>query len=235
MELSGQQLLPAPRDRVWSALMDPETLRAAIPGCEYVTAEGDGLYRIRLLASVGAVQARFQGRMQQQDLQPPHRCTLSFEGDGGLAGFARGSAEVELLESEDARDATRLHYRAQAQVGGRVAQIGSRLVDATAARMSAQFFERLGRVIATPAVATTAPAGTPAIAALGAEPIAARDVTGATRDVAGAATDPASTHAATPPVGVSLTHGIVTVQLPAWAFAFAIAALVALIGWLAAH
>jgi len=222
MELSGQQLLPAPRDRVWSALLDPETLRAAIPGCEYVTAEGDGVYRIGMLATVGAVQARFQGRMQQQDVQPPHRCTLSFEGDGGLAGFAKGSAEVELLESEEARDVTRLQYRAQAQIGGRVAQIGSRLVDATAARMSAQFFERLGRAIATPAPATTAPAGAPARAAL------AVDAT----DTEASGAEPKG---ATPPVAVSLTRGVVTVQLPAWAFAFAIVALVALIGWLAAH
>ena len=228
MELSGQQLLPAPRDRVWSALMDPEMLRAAIPGCEYVTAEGDGVYRIGMLATVGAVQARFQGRMQQQDLQPPHRCTLSFEGDGGLAGFAKGSAEVELLESDDARDATRLHYRAQAQIGGRVAQIGARLVDATAARMSAQFFERLGRAIATPAGATAAPADARAPAALA-------EKTSFDRDGAGAPSEAVSNRAATPPAGVSLTRGIVTIQLPAWAFAFAIAALMALIGWLAAH
>ena len=231
MELSGQQLLPAPRDRVWSALLDPETLRAAIPGCEYVTAEGDGVYRIGMLATVGAVQARFQGRMQQQDVQPPHRCTLSFEGDGGLAGFAKGSAEVELLESEEARDVTRLQYRAQAQIGGRVAQIGSRLVDATAARMSAQFFERLGRAIATPAVPAPAPGAT---AALDGDATAARDTAVAAGDITDAGRS-ASTHAATPPVGVSLTRGIVTVQLPAWAFAFAIAALVALIAWLAAH
>jgi len=231
MELSGQQLLPAPRDRVWSALLDPETLRAAIPGCEYVTAEGDGVYRIGMLATVGAVQARFQGRMQQQDVQPPHRCTLSFEGDGGLAGFAKGSAEVELLESEEARDVTRLQYRAQAQIGGRVAQIGSRLVDATAARMSAQFFERLGRAIATPAGAAPAPGAT---AALADDATAARDTAAAAGDITAAGSS-ASTHAATPPVGVSLTRGIVTVQLPAWAFAFAIAALVALIAWLAAH
>jgi len=231
MELSGQQLLPAPRDRVWSALLDPETLRAAIPGCEYVTAEGDGVYRIGMLATVGAVQARFQGRMQQQDVQPPHRCTLSFEGDGGLAGFAKGSAEVELLESEEARDVTRLQYRAQAQIGGRVAQIGSRLVDATAARMSAQFFERLGRAIATPAGAAPAPGAT---AALADDATAARDTAAAAGDITAAGSS-ASPHAATPPVGVSLTRGIVTVQLPAWAFAFAIAALVALIAWLAAH
>ena len=234
MELSGQQLLAAPRDRVWSALTDPETLRAAIPGCEYVTAEGDGVYTIGMLATVGAVQARFKGRMQQQDVQPPHRCTLSFEGDGGLAGFARGSAEVELLESGESRDATRLQYRAQAQVGGRVAQIGARLVDATAARMSAQFFERLDRAIAAPAAAAPAPAG--ALAALAAaDAPAALAAAGppAARDAASAA--PAATNTPSPSIGVSLSRGMVTVQLPAWAFAFAIAALVALIGWLAAH
>ena len=221
MELSGQHLLRLPRDRVWSALIDPTTLRAAIPGCEYLNEEGDGLYSVGVLAAVGPVKARFKGRMQQQDLQPPHRCTLSFEGDGGVAGFARGSAEVELLEAGDGENGTRVTYRAQAQIGGRLAQIGSRLVDATAARMAAQFFERLTQAIAAPEGATPAAADAEASAAL--DPAATT------------AHERAAAAAAAPAVGVSVVSGMVTVQLPAWAFAFAIAALVALIAWLAVH
>ncbi|QDL37369.1 CoxG family protein [Rhodoferax sediminis] len=209
MELTGHQLLPIPRDRVWSALLDPETLRAAIPGCEFVTDEGNGLYTVGVLAAVGPVKARFKGRMQQQDVQPPNRYTLSFEGDGGIAGFAKGSAEVELLEEGEGRDNTRLNYRAQAQIGGRLAQIGSRLVDATAAKMSAQFFDRLTQVI-------TAPAGAPEAALAEAQVVARPAAVGV-------------------PVAVQAAPGTVTIQMPAWAWAFTLAALVALIGWLAVN
>jgi carbon monoxide dehydrogenase subunit G len=230
MELSGQQLLPVPRDRVWSALIDPETLRAAIPGCEYVNEVGEGLYSVGLFATVGSVRARFKGRMQQEDVQAPHRCTLSFEGDGGFAGFAKGSAEIELLDAGDGRDGTRLTYRAQAQIGGRVAQLGSRFVDATAARLSAQFFERLTRAIVEPSPAAPSAADAPASGAVRAsEPMEPAQETGVPIESASPSRVPA------PHVGVSVTAGMVTIQLPAWAFAFAVAALVALIGWLAVH
>jgi carbon monoxide dehydrogenase subunit G len=216
MELTGQQLLPVPRDQVWSALLDPETLRAAIPGCEFVTDEGNGLYTVGMLAAVGPVKARFKGRMQQQDLQPPHRYTLSFEGDGGLAGFAKGSAEVELVEEGQTREQTRLNYYAQAQIGGRLAQIGSRLVDATAAKMSAQFFERLTAAI-------TAPAGPEAAMAPGA--------------TSGAGPSAAAQRPAvvTAPATLTAAPGMVTIQMPGWAFAFTLTALAVLVGWLAVN
>ncbi|MGH8429413.1 MAG: CoxG family protein, partial [Solimonas sp.] len=109
MELTGEQLLPVARGRVWAALLDSETMRMAIPGCEAVTHEGEGRYLVSVLAAVGPVRARFKGRLQQLDLDPPQRYTLSFEGDGGVAGFARGSAEVELSEADGS--STRLTYR----------------------------------------------------------------------------------------------------------------------------
>lgn len=212
MELTGQQMLPLPRDKVWAALLDPQTLRAAIPGCEFVTDEGNGLYSVGVLAAVGPVKARFKGRMQQQDLQPPHRYTLSFEGDGGMAGFAKGSAEVELVEEGEAREQTRLNYRAQAQIGGRLAQIGSRLIDATAAKMSAQFFERLTQAITAPEV----------VAEAAAAPVAAAPA------------------AAARPAGVPVplaqpAPGLVTIQMPAWTWAFTITVIALLSAWLAAH
>lgn len=212
MELTGERLLPVARERVWAALLDHETLRAAIPGCESVTADGDGRYIVSVLAAVGPVKARFKGRLQQQDLQPPQRYTLSFEGDGGVAGFARGSAEVELIEVE--ASSTRLTYRAQAQIGGRLAQIGSRLVDATAARMSAQFFERLTSVITAPPPAQAAPALPIGYGEPPAMPIHA---------------NPAPVAA---PAHADSWGGSVNVSMPAWTWAFTVAAaLVA--GWLA--
>lgn len=212
MELTGSQLLPIPRDRVWEALIDPGTLRAAIPGCEFVTDEGSGVFSVGVLAAVGPVKARFKGRMQQQDLQPPNRYTLSFEGDGGLAGFAKGSAEIELLVDGGTPDSTRLNYRAQAQIGGRLAQIGSRLIDATAEKMSAQFFERLTQVITAPA--EEAVAGTPAHApaAAAARPAAVGMVTAA-----------------------QAVPGMVTIQMPAWAWTAAVVAMATVFGWVAVH
>ena len=207
MDLTGQQLLPLPRDKVWAALLDPQTLRAAIPGCEFVNDEGNGLYSVGVLAAVGPVKARFKGRMQQQDLQPPHRYTLSFEGDGGMAGFAKGSAEVELVEEGEAREQTRLNYRAQAQIGGRLAQIGARLIDATVARMSQQFFDRFEEVLVNPALLDM-PSKT------------SGPVASATR-----ANGPVAVGAA--PAGV--------VQMPAWLAGLALIVGAALIAWLAAH
>jgi len=216
MELTGEQHLPVARERVWAALLDTETLRAAIPGCEAVVHEGEGRYSVSVVAAVGPVKARFKGRLQQQDLQPPQRYTLSFEGDGGMAGFAKGSAEVELSEAEGAAH-TVLVYRAQAQIGGRLAQIGSRLVDATAARMSQQFFDRLTHVITTPAAARDEAAQVPLLAT-GQPP--------APVPVAGAAAPGVA-----PDVGWS---GAVTVTMPGWAWAFTLAAAV-VATWIATH
>lgn len=217
MDLSGQQLLPLPRDRVWSALQDPALLQAAIPGCEFVTDEGNGVYAVGMLAAVGPVKARFKGRLRQQDLQPPVRYALSFEGDGGIAGFAKGSAEVELAEAGDGGSHTQLVYRAQAQIGGRMAQIGSRLVDASAARLSAQFFERL-----TTAIGGTPQPGMPAAAPAGPEAPPAPVVPALRPQAAVAEAGPAGSGG-----------GVVTLQMPAWAWAFTVAALTGLIGWLA--
>ncbi|HYD75403.1 carbon monoxide dehydrogenase subunit G [Ramlibacter sp.] len=215
MELTGEQRLPVARERVWAALLDTETLRAAIPGCEAVTHEGDGRYSVSVVAAVGPVKARFKGRLQQQDLQPPRRYTLSFDGDGGMAGFAKGSADVELTEADG--NSTVLAYRAQAQIGGRLAQIGSRLVDATAARMSQQFFERLTAVITAPPQEAAPQEAAPQAAVAQPRPVAPA---------------PVATGAAVPAAGWS---GSVTISMPGWAWAFTVAAATLLAGWIAAH
>ena len=211
MDLTGDHLLDAPRERVWAALLDADTLRMAIPGCEALNPDGPGRYTVSVVAAVGPVRARFKGRLQQLDLQAPQRYTLSFEGDGGLAGFAKGSAEVELTDvAGGSGTGTQLRYRAQAQVGGRMAQIGSRLIDATAARLSAEFFDRLARALAPPpaqhaAAMAAAPAATPAgLGAATAERPAARP-------------------------------GQVSIQMPAWVWVYTVTALVLLVGWIAAH
>jgi len=204
MELTGQQRLPVSRDRVWAGLMDPATLKAAIPGCETIADEGNGRYTIGVLAAVGPVKARFKGRLQQQDVQAPQRYMLSFEGDGGIAGFAKGSAEVELLEDGDARE-----------------QIGSRLIDATAAKMSAQFFERLTQVIQTGAVPAAPEAA--AVAAAAPAPTAVGAPAGAVPELALGA--PA----------VAGVRGVVTIQMPAWTWAFTVAVIALLAAWLAVH
>ncbi|WBY00243.1 carbon monoxide dehydrogenase subunit G [Ramlibacter tataouinensis] len=216
MELTGEQRLPVTRERVWAALLDTDTLRAAIPGCEAVTHEGDGRYSVSVVAAVGPVKARFKGRLQQQDLQPPQRYTLSFEGDGGMAGFARGSAEVDLSEADG--NSTVLAYRAQAQIGGRLAQIGSRLVDATAARMSQEFFERLTEVITAPP--GSAQAARPAVGI----PLSAGESPSPARQ-----RGPALGSA---PVEAPGWSGTVTIAMPGWAWAFTVAAAVACV-WIA--
>jgi carbon monoxide dehydrogenase subunit G len=157
MEMTGEQLIPASQADVWQALNDPETLKACVPGCEVIEPVSATDFRIEMMAVVGPVKARFKGTLKLSDLQPPQRYLLSFEGSGGAAGFAKGGAEVSLA-SEGA--GTRLAYRANAQVGGKLAQVGSRLVDGVARKMAEEFFTRFNARFAPAegAVASEAPA-----------------------------------------------------------------------------
>ena len=140
MELSNTRVVPAPPAKVWAALNDPETLKACLPGCEVFERTTDGEYRVVMAARIGPVSARFNGKMRTSDIDPPNAYTLHFEGQGGAAGFARGEARVALAPEGDA--ATALTYTAKAQVGGKLAQIGSRLVDGAAAKLTDDFFAR---------------------------------------------------------------------------------------------
>ena len=145
MEMTGSRTVPASVDATWAALNDPETLKACIPGCESIERTSDTEFRVAMTARVGPVSAKFSGRIILADLVPPTSYTLSFEGQGGAAGFARGEAKVALAPEQNA---TRIDYAAKAQVGGKLAQIGSRLIDAAAAKVADDFFarfvERLG-------------------------------------------------------------------------------------------
>ncbi|MBB5458714.1 CoxG family protein [Paraburkholderia sp. Cpub6] len=142
MELSETHTLPVAQQQTWDALNDTEILRACIPGCESIDPDGENAYLVTLVAAVGPVKARFKGRMQLTDIDAPNSYTIVFEGQGGAAGFAKGNTHVTLEADGDA--ATKLSYTANAQVGGKLAQIGSRLVDGAARKIAGEFFKRLG-------------------------------------------------------------------------------------------
>jgi carbon monoxide dehydrogenase subunit G len=139
MEMNGSRTVPADVDTTWRALNDPEALKACIPGCESVERVSDNEYRLTMTARVGPVSARFTGRIVLADIVAPTSYTLSFEGQGGAAGFAKGEARVTLSANEPG---TRIDYQVKSQVGGKLAQIGSRLVDGAAAKVADDFFAR---------------------------------------------------------------------------------------------
>ncbi|WBY03004.1 carbon monoxide dehydrogenase subunit G [Ramlibacter tataouinensis] len=137
MKMNGEKTLPLSQQVVWEALNDPEVLKGCIPGCETVVQTADG-YEVVLVASIGPVKARFKGQIVLKDVQAPDRYTLVFSGQGGVAGHGKGEASVAL--SSPAVDSTLIQYTAQASVGGKLAQIGSRLVDMAAQKMAEDFF-----------------------------------------------------------------------------------------------
>lgn len=139
MQITSQQVLPVSQQQAWDALNDTSMLQAAIPGCESITPDGQDEYALALTAAIGPVKARFKGRLKLADQKPPESYTLQFEGQGGPAGFGKGTASVRL-EPKGQRE-TVLHYSADAQVGGKIAQVGSRLVDMAAQKMAGDFFE----------------------------------------------------------------------------------------------
>ena len=150
MELSSTRMVPAPVDTVWAALNDPEMLRGCVPGCDAIEPDGENAYRITMAAKVGPVSARFAGRMQLSDIDPSRAYTLSFEGQGGAAGFAKGEAKVTLAPEANGAG-TALSYAVKAQVGGKIAQLGSRLVDGAAQKLADDFFGRFSDAVAAKA------------------------------------------------------------------------------------
>ncbi len=139
MDMKGSRVVPTDVDTTWRALNDPEVLRVCIPGCESIDRVSDTEYRLAMTARVGPVSARFSGRLLLADLVAPQSYTLRFEGQGGAAGFANGTARVALAPAESG---TRIDYAVNAQVGGKLAQIGSRLIDGAAAKLAGDFFAR---------------------------------------------------------------------------------------------
>jgi hypothetical protein len=159
MEMSGEQHIPLPQQRVWEALNDPEILKACIPGCESIDRVSENEYKVAMTAAVGPVKAKFAGKLLLSDINPPNSYSLAFEGSGGAAGFGKGSAQVSLAPESGG---TLLTYKAQASVGGKLAQIGSRLIDGVAKKMSDDFFIRFNKTVAPAVESATAAAVVPA-------------------------------------------------------------------------
>jgi hypothetical protein len=149
MDMTGERRIEAPRQTVWQALNDPVVLKASIPGCESLEKLSDTDMKATAAVKIGPISARFSGAVHLSDLDPPNGYTIGGEGQGGVAGFAKGGAKVRL---EDAGSATLLRYEVHAQVGGKIAQLGARLIDASAKQMADAFFDRFSQEVApTPA------------------------------------------------------------------------------------
>ena len=148
MEMTGEQLIQASQADTWAALNDPEMLKACVPGCESIERASDTEYVVQMTARVGPVSAKFKGKLNLSNMKPPHSYSIAFEGQGGVAGFAKGSADVSLTPDGHA---TKLGYKVKANVGGKLAQIGSRLVDAAANKVANDFFNAFNEKVGKPA------------------------------------------------------------------------------------
>jgi carbon monoxide dehydrogenase subunit G len=166
MDMTGEFRIPAPRQRVWEGLNDPEVLKSSIPGCQSIEKVSDTEFTAKVVAQVGPVKANFSGKVTLSDLDPPQSYTIAGEGSGGVAGFAKGNAKVNLDE-EGAE--TVLHYSVQAQVGGKLAQIGSRLIDSVARKMAENFFTRFVAAVAPAPAGNGATAMAPAVSRVAVE------------------------------------------------------------------
>ena len=155
MDLTGEQLIAAPRQRVWEALNDPQILALCIPGCEEVVRLSDTAFEAKVLMKIGPLRARFSGRVEMSDIHAPASCTLLFEGGAGSVGMAHGQSRVTLDEEPEG---TRLSYAAEAAIGGKLGQIGGRLIDASAKKMAGDFFSALERQLNPQAATTPEPA-----------------------------------------------------------------------------
>ncbi|MFL6566210.1 MAG: SRPBCC family protein [Burkholderiales bacterium] len=147
MEMSAEQMIAASQQQTWDALNDPAMLKQCVPGCESIDPIGDNQYQVLMVARVGPVSAKFKGKLTLSDIQPPNSYSISFEGQGGAAGFAKGGAQVRLSPQGES---TRLAYDVKANVGGKLAQIGSRLVDAAAKKVADEFFSNFNKRMSSP-------------------------------------------------------------------------------------
>ncbi|MGV3651794.1 MAG: CoxG family protein [Devosia sp.] len=207
MELKGAYQIPAPRERVWALLNDPDVLGACIPGCEGLTGSIEDGFAAKVTTKIGPVKATFTGAVTLSNINAPESYRISGEGKGGVAGFARGGADVHLAEQDGG---TLLTYDVQAQVGGKLAQLGSRLIDATAKKLADEFFSCFAAKAALPADAQQTAAGAPL-----AEPVMAAPAAAAT--IAAAQSMPGSvpTAPARRSIGDRLMPGLILLGLAA--------------------
>ena len=147
MELTGEYEVDAPRERVWTLLNDPETLKACIPGCQDLTANGDDAFAATVVLKIGPIKAKFNGEVTLSDKVHPESYKISGEGKGGIVGFAKGSAEVHLADNGRS---TTLSYTVNADVGGKIAQLGSRLISSTSKKLADEFFGKFAKMAGAP-------------------------------------------------------------------------------------
>lgn len=178
MQLKGEYQISAPRERVWAMLNDADVLRACIPGCESLEADGPDAFSAKVTTKIGPVKATFNGAVTLSNMNPPESYTITGEGKGGVAGFAKGGADITLAENDGG---TALSYTADAQVGGKLAQLGGRLIESTAKKMANQFFGKFAEM------ADGETTGTEAKAAEGEEGAISAAIHGAEEAVADAA------------------------------------------------
>ena len=194
MDMSGEYTIPAPREKVWQALNDPEVLKQCIDGCQSLEKTSDTEFQAKVTAKVGPVKATFNGTVNLSDIDPPNGYTISGEGQGGVAGFAKGGAQV-TLSGEGSE--TVLNYEANAEVGGKLASVGSRLVLGVAKKTADDFFSKFSDIVGGGEEAAEAPA-----------------------EAAAAAPEPASAPAEQPKAGVSpaiwVVGAIVVLAVAAW-------------------
>ncbi len=154
MDLQGNRSLTVTRQQAWDALNDPGVLQQCIPGCEQLVATDPTHYDTTLALRIGPVAAKFKGRLELRDIQPPNSYAIAFDGQGGVAGFGKGEAQVRLADRDDGGGCV-LHYTVHATVGGKIAQIGQRLIDGAARSIAEDFFKRFDQTLQTlhPAVA----------------------------------------------------------------------------------
>ena len=204
MEMTGEYRIPAPREAVWAALNDPVVLQSCIPGCESLERGAENEFKATVRTKIGPVSARFSGKVTLSDFDPPKSYRISGEGQGGAAGFAKGGAVVNL---EEDGAGTILRYTADAQVGGKLAQIGSRLIDGTAKKLADEFFEafaaKVGGMVGPAASGPAEAAAATAVA--GAVPVSAAP--------APSASPPSAKSAATRWIAVA---GVAVLVVVAW-------------------
>lgn len=199
MDITGEYIIPAPRQAVWEALNDPSVLQKCIPGCEAMDKTSDTAFTAKVTLKVGAVKAKFKGSVELSDIDAPNSYTITGQGQGGVAGFAKGGAKVSLSDAPDG--GTVLSYTATADLGGKLAAVGSRIIQSVAKKMADDFFGKFADAVAGGATEEPAaePAGKPAVpqyekptstegaTAIQAAPSAATQET--TRSLAGTARD----------------------------------------------
>lgn len=171
MQMTGEQRIAAPRQKVWEALNDPAVLAQCIPGCQSLEKDGDDRFIAVAEVKIGPIGARFRGNVQLSDLNPPNGYTITGSGNGGIAGSAKGGAKVRLSDAGDGQ--TLVSYDVEAEVGGRMAQLGGPIIDATAKNLAGKFFAKFGEVVsgAAPARGEAAPAAPAAVAPVATAPV----------------------------------------------------------------